>query len=198
MVIQESADPALFRFISDRNLLQQYDLLESEVHVSSHTNQSGISHDLMKKLQRTVTNHLCDNPGHYRQCWIGITNSNHQPPDHVLVQDLQDKLVQYIASSWNTRSALHLAAVALWQINWTHPFEEGNGRTARAVAYYIMCLKYGMWLPGKNIIPQQIRANRAPYYASLHAADVAHAAGKDDVSKLEDYLSGLLGKQLIP
>jgi hypothetical protein len=53
-----------------------------------------------------------------------------------------------------------------------------------------------MWLPGRDIIPQQIRADRSPYYAALRSADDAYKNGKVDVSELETYLGNLLLKQL--
>src|SRR5579863_7194509 len=89
-----------------------------------------------------------------------------------------------------------LPAYALWRLNWIHPFVEGNGRTARAACYYLLCLKQGQLLPGKKIVPERIRENRKPYYAALKAADVAWDQGKLDVSEIARYLEGLLKDQL--
>ena len=64
----------------------------------------------------------------------------------------------------------------------------------------ILCYKSGGWLPGKEIIPKQIRDNRTPYYAVLREADDHHEkSGRKsiDVSKTEDYLNDLLTKQLM-
>ena len=89
-----------------------------------------------------------------------------------------------------------LAAYALWRLNWIHPFVEGNGRTARAACYYLLCMKQGALLPGKKIVPERIRDNRDPYVAGLRAADRAWDAGQFDVSELAIYLEGLLQAQL--
>lgn len=89
-----------------------------------------------------------------------------------------------------------LAAFALWRLNWVHPFIEGNGRTARAACYYLMCLRYGDLIPGKKIVPERIRENRKPYYDALKSADVAWSAGHFDQSELDRYLQGLLVSQL--
>jgi len=62
---------------------------------------------------------------------------------------------------------------ALWRLNWIHPFIEGNGRTARAACYYLLCVKHGAILPGRKIVPERIRENREPYYAALKSADTA-------------------------
>src|ERR1039458_10228474 len=64
-----------------------------------------------------------------------------------------------------------LAAYALWRLNFIHPFIEGNGRTARAACYYLICMKAGKLLGGRKTVPERIRENRDPYYAGLHAAD---------------------------
>ena len=89
-----------------------------------------------------------------------------------------------------------LPAYALWRLNWIHPFVEGNGRTARAACYYLLCLKQGRLLPGKKIVPERIREDRKPYYDALRAADIAWEQGQFDVSQLASYLSGLLKQQL--
>ena len=89
-----------------------------------------------------------------------------------------------------------LPAYALWRLNWIHPFVEGNGRTARAACYYLICMKHGLLLPGRKIVPERIREDREPYYAALRAADRAWADGHFDVSELADYLSDLLKAQL--
>ena len=89
-----------------------------------------------------------------------------------------------------------IPAYALWRLNWIHPFVEGNGRTARAACYYLLCLKQGKLLHGNKIVPERIREHREPYYDALQAADRAWEQGHFDVSALADYLGGLLREQL--
>jgi Fic family protein len=73
---------------------------------------------------------------------------------------------------------------------------EGNGRTARAACYYLICMKQGRVLPGKRIVPERIRENRDPYYAALKAADRKWDEGHLDVSVMAEYLAELLKGQL--
>src|SRR5216684_4160329 len=75
-------------------------------------------------------------------------------------------------------------------------FNEGNGRTARATCYYLLCAKSGNLLPGKKIVPERIREDRAGYVAGLRAADRAWHEGNLDFSELEAYLARLLEAQL--
>jgi Fic family protein len=91
---------------------------------------------------------------------------------------------------------LNVPAYALWRLNWIHPFVEGNGRTARAACYYLLCMKQGRLLPGKKVVPERIRENRGPYYGALEAADAAWDEGNLDVSEMAEYLEGLLKGQL--
>lgn len=74
---------------------------------------------------------------------------------------------------------------------------DGNGRTARAVSYLVLCVRVGFRLPGMKTMPEQIAADKTPYYAALESADNADAAGRVDVSRMESLLDGLLAKQLL-
>jgi Fic family protein len=75
---------------------------------------------------------------------------------------------------------------------WIHPFIEGNGRTARAICYYLLCARIGRLLPGKIIVPERIRDNRAPYIAALRKADQAWEDGNYDINDMAIYLAALL------
>lgn len=81
-------------------------------------------------------------------------------------------------------------------MNWIHPFVEGNGRTARAACYYLICMRHHKILPGNKIVPERIRENRKPYYDALAEADRHWANGHFDVSALAAYLQDLLKAQL--
>jgi Fic family protein len=75
-------------------------------------------------------------------------------------------------------------------MNWIHPFTDGNGRTARAVAYLVLCVRLGYRLPGTRTIPELIAADKDPYYSALEAADAG------DLTVLEKLLASLLARQL--
>jgi Fic family protein len=89
-----------------------------------------------------------------------------------------------------------LPAFALWNLNWIHPFIEGNGRTARAACYYLICMEQGRLLGGRKTVPERIRENRELYIAGLRAADAAYEKGQYDVEDLAKYLGDLLKGQL--
>lgn len=196
MLIDKDKDPALYLYVSDRNLLRQYDYLTTTIKVCLATDRYPIHLQLLCELNKHAVEYISPTAGEVRQRPIYIQNSNHSPPDHGDVDAHLREFFDYFATGWSGKEAIHLAAYALWRINWIHPFVEGNGRTARAFSYFVLCAKLGYLLPGKNIIPHQIRENRMPYYQALAAADEAYKVGNLDVSALEAYLSQLLTIQL--
>jgi Fic family protein len=196
-VVSATEKPDLFRFITDTNLVRQYDFLKASVMIALEHPEQPIGHEVVRQLNYHAVVNLCETPGLYRKCPVFINNTAHKPPPHADVEKLMDACLIYLGDHWKVKSATHLAAYALWRLNWIHPFVEGNGRSARATCHLIMCAKHGMWLPGSKTIPMQIRENRTPYYEALRAADEAYEnGGKIDLSKLEVYLDELLTKQL--
>lgn len=135
--------------------------------------------------------------GTYRPGRIDIGKSKHEPPCAFLVDELVHEMCQYVNENWEEKAAIHLSAYVLWRLNWIHPFTDGNGRTARAASYIVLCARLGLRLPGSHTIPDQIAADKIPYYEALEAADEAEQQGQLDVSKLEGLLEGLLAKQLV-
>lgn len=61
----------------------------------------------------------------------------------------------------------------------------------------ILCVKLGYVIPGKNTIPDQIAANKTPYYKALEAADDAWDQKKIDLTAMKELLSAMLAKQLL-
>jgi Fic family protein len=85
----------------------------------------------------------------------------------------------------------------MWRVNWIHPFAGGNGRTSRAASYLVLCVRLGCKLIGTKTIPEQIVANRQPYYSALDVADAAWAEAEHvDVSEMETLLGDMLARQL--
>jgi Fic/DOC family len=66
-------------------------------------------------------------------------------------------MCDYVNENWEGSSPVHLSAYVLWKLNWIHPFTDGNGRTARAISYLLLCLRLGYRLPGTNTIPKKNR-----------------------------------------
>ena len=104
-------------------------------------------------------------------------------------------MCEYVNANWK-KDAWLLASYLMWRLNWIHPFEDGNGRTSRAVSYLVLCLKLGVRLPGHKTIPEFIAENKGPYYAAIDQADAAAKDGRIDVTAMEEILKEALAKQL--
>src|SRR3546814_13263008 len=81
-----------------------------------------------------------------------------------------DRFVSTVQENWYVWTPTELAAFGLWRLNWIHPFIEGNGRTARAAFYFLLCVRSGALLPGRKIVPERITDDRAGYALALVAA----------------------------
>ena len=159
--------------------------------------ESSISPALLLELQRLAINQIYTCAGHLRNGPVRIDGSKHQPPEHPLVPGFVDEMCTYVNSSWNGATAIHLAAYLMWRINWIHPFFGGNGRTARALSYLVLCAKLGFRLPGNKTIPDLIVESREPYYIALRKADAAWSNGKLDLAEMESLMESLLADQLL-
>lgn len=153
---------------------------------------------MLLELNRIALTELDAAGGQYRNQAVSITESQHEPPAHSLVPSMVEDLCEYVNQRSGEGSAIHNAAFVLWRINWIHPFVNGNGRTARAASYVVLCVGLGSLLPGTRILPELISENRRAYWAALEAADRCQRDGRIDVSGVEDLLERLLVQQLQP
>jgi Fic family protein len=133
--------------------------------------------------------------GVWRPTGIEIAGSKHTPPPAYLVPELVEKMCDYVNENWS-KSPVHLAAYTLWRMNWIHPFVDGNGRSARAASYFILCVRLGYRLPGTDTIPEQIALDKRPYYSALEDADKAWSVENIDLGTMEGMLENLLARQL--
>ncbi len=195
MVVREKDNPTLYASVLEKNLFRQYDLLLNCIEIGLDKGIEAFDKYTLWSLNAAAVANLAQFGGRYRQEPIYV--SNHRPPHFRDVPDEMDRFFAVVHENWSIgNDPMVLPAYALWRLNWIHPFVEGNGRTARAACYYLICLKAGAILPGKKIVPERIRENRKPYYAALQAADRAWEQGDFDVSDLSAYLGGLLKDQL--
>lgn len=153
-----------------------------------------LSHTLIKALNFQAIACLHTNAGEYRPC--AVTVGDHRPPDHYRVQALMDDFVDVVNHAWTTSDPVVLASYVLWRLNNIHPFINGNGRTARASCYFILCVKSGGWILGQPILPELIRQNHAEYVAALQHAHISFAGGTLDLSPLHNLVSRLLSEQV--
>jgi Fic family protein len=147
-------------------------------------------------LHREALRGISEFAGLYRPASVGIEGSSHEPVGAHLVPEAVEDLCDCLNSHMSDRTAIHLAAYAMWRLNWIHPFSDGNGRASRIFSYVVLCVKLGFALRGAMTIPDQIVADRKPYFEALEAADAAWKRNVLDVSLMERLLESLLAVQL--
>lgn len=173
---------------------RHYSFLESIVVASLAVGRPFLSQHVIKALNFHAISCLHISPGEYRPC--EVTVGGYVPPEHYRVAALMDDFVNIANRQWERTDAVALAAFVLWRLNYIHPFINGNGRTARAACYFIVCVKSGGWLPGDTILPQLLKRNREEYVQALKMADSTNAEGVLDLNALHGLISRLLTEQL--
>lgn len=194
MIVREHEDSEWYREIEERNLKRQYDLLTDCIQLAIHQKYYSIDKFMLWSLNHAAVANLCQLGGRFRQEPVVI--GDHLPPRYEDVPDLIDGFIAVIQEDWYKVGPLWLAAYGLWRLNWIHPFTDGNGRTARAVCYYLLSVRSGFLLPGGIILPERIREERLGYQEALRDADRAWHNGKLNLDSMMEYLKPLVMQQL--
>lgn len=86
------------------------------------------------------------------------------PPEYIDIPELLDELVEYVNTTDD--HPLIIAAIVHYQLVTIHPFEDGNGRTARLMSGYILDY-YGYGFNGIGSLEEYFAYDPDEYYASL-------------------------------
>lgn len=86
------------------------------------------------------------------------------PPEFCDVEPLLDELIDYVNTTDD--HPLIVAATVHYQLVTIHPFEDGNGRTARLISGYIMDL-YGFGFNGIGSLEEYFAYDVEEYYDSI-------------------------------
>ena len=106
---------------------------------------------------------------------VQIFGSNHVPPKYTEVKKHMLNFFKWYSANKNKVHPFELAALIHAKLAWIHPFEDGNGRTARAVMNFILMKKgFPMFFTPFD--------KREEYYQSLEYADKGNY--KEYVSKM--------------
>jgi Fic family protein len=125
--------------------------------------------DLSIKLLTTVNGILVKNTdvvygGRLRFFPVKIEGSQHTPPAAEQVKPLLVQAMKWYSTNKRKLHPFELACLMHHKAAWIHPFEDGNGRTARAAMNFLLMKKgYPMFF-----IPVE---KRQAYYEALDAAD---------------------------
>jgi len=191
--LTESEEHPAYQALEVSNGSRQYDFLRSIVGASFEIDKKFLSQHVIKALNFHAISCLHTNAGEFRPCQVFV--GEHTPPAAHRVQALMDDFVNVVNVNWHS-DPLVIAAYVLWRLNYIHPFINGNGRTARASCYFVLCIANGGWLPGKVTLPELIRRERRRYVDALRLVDVSWSIKVLNLTPLHDLLSELMQEQL--
>lgn len=190
----ENENHPVYQALAVSNGTRQYDFLHSIFQAATDIGRPYLSAHVIKALNFQAITCLHTNAGEYRPCEVRV--GEHQPPRQYRVDALMDDFINIVNRSWVESDPIALATLVLWRLNWIHPFINGNGRTARAACYLVLCLRLGRLLPGETILPELIKRERPEYCEALRHADTTFAAGNIDLVPLHGLLSRLIKEQI--
>lgn len=201
--LTETEAHAAYQKLEVENGNRHYDFLRSAVEAALAIERPFLSQHVIKAINYHAIACLHTNPGEYRPCEVHVTapagqsqDNAFRPPEQYRVQALMDDFVNSVNRAWEGNDPVALAAYVLWRMNYIHPFINGNGRTARAASYFVLCVKLGGWLPGSPILPALIRQHKGEYVQMLKAIDAGfHANGEIDLKDLHGLMIRLLNEQ---
>lgn len=153
-------------FVSKRNRARQFDFLSTSFVVGQNSAGLDIDHEFVCLLNAYAARYLSLQPGRYRRHY-NVNVGTHTPSDWSLVYEEMDAFIETLHQNWATFHPAEAAAYALWGVNHVHPFCEGNGRTARALCYYVLCKKLNQWLPGSVTIVELIRTQHRTHHCEI-------------------------------
>lgn len=178
------------------NGLLQFDRMFQLIEAAIEDGRVPLTTEVVLDFQGLAVAGLEATAGRFREEWVGIDGTSHQPPRWEEVRQLVDAMCAYVNDHWAEEQALHLSAFVMWRLNWIHPFTNGNGRTSRVASYLVLCAALGVNLPGDHTVPEIIDDDKADYYRALDDADAHWKSGQLNVSAMESVIERALTAQL--
>ncbi len=185
----------IYQELEVSNGTRQYDFLKSIVGTALALDKAFLSGYIIKALNFHAITCLHPSAGEYRPCDVKV-GEDYQPVPPYRVQALMDDFINTVNRVWAEADAVVLTCFVLWRLNAIHPFINGNGRTARAASYFVLCVKSGGWLAGTTILPELIRKEHTAYVEALKQADASLKTGQLDLTALHTLVSNLLKQQI--
>lgn len=117
-------------------------------------------------------------------------NPDYIPPEYCDIPDLLDELVDYVNTTDD--HPLIVAAIVHYQLVTIHPFEDGNGRTARLLSGYILDIN-GYGFNGIGSLEEYFAYDIDEYYESIQMGLPAlYYSGRDNPPHPEIWINYFL------
>jgi len=182
----------------NENIREIQNMNEALNFIEENFNSKPITRAFVSELHKHVVKDLntegSTSPGSYRTTNLRISGSDHIPPDFTIVNDLMEELFQFINKPCEEKYDLLKTAIAHHRFAWIHPFDNGNGRTARLFTYAMLIQQGFNFHKGRIINPTAVFCiNRNAYYDALAKADGGNDAG---ILSWCEYMLGGLAREI--
>jgi Fic family protein len=131
-----------------------------------------ITESVMLEIHQLTIEGIYPCAGTYRDALtkIVITDTEHKPSHASQVRSNVWDMLEWLYGAGGDKSPIERAAYLLWRVNYIHPFNGGNGRVARAMAYLVMVFEVAPVFAGEPL-PAKLKARKTEYVQALKAAD---------------------------
>lgn len=131
-----------------------------------------ITESVLLEIHRITIEGIYPCAGTYRDALtkIEVTDTDHKPAHPSQVRSDARDMLEWLYGEGSAKSPIERAAFVLWRINYIHPFNGGNGRVARAMAYLVMAFEVAPIFAGEPL-PAKLKRRKEEYVDGLKAAD---------------------------
>lgn len=171
--------------------------IENQAHVVEYLadflakSRSRITESDVSEIHRLTIQKIYPCAGNYRDVLtrVEITGTEHRPAHASQVRiDVRDML-DWLETHGRAESPVRRASYVLWKTNAIHPFNGGNGRVARALAYLVILMEVAPIFAGESF-PTKLKSRKKEYLEALSAGD------KGDLAPMERLVLECLKEQI--
>ncbi len=139
--------------------------------------RSRITESDVSEIHRLTIENIYPCAGDYRTALtlVEITGTDHKPSHPSQVRSDVRDMLDWLGAQALSESPIRKASYILWKTNAIHPFNGGNGRVARALAYLVIIINVAPIFAGEPL-PSKLRARKLEYIEGLKAADKGNLA----------------------
>ena len=136
----------------------------------------------VSEIHRLTIDKIYPCAGNYRTALtlIEITGTDHKPSHPSQVRNDMRDMLDWLNGAGRSESPVRRASFVLWRTNAVHPFNGGNGRVARALAYLVILIDVAPMFAGEPL-PTKLRARKPEYITALKAADKGNLVPLDEL-----------------
>ncbi|MEA3313882.1 MAG: Fic family protein [Caldisericota bacterium] len=173
-----------------QEVLNYLDVLE---HIKKYHEKNLITEKMLLKMHNDITKNTLDDPAwekEYRKIKVYVGNKNtgeviFTPPGAKEVPSLTNQFLKWLNSEESKLlHAVLVAGISHYEFVRIHPFVDGNGRTARALATLILYLR-GFDIKRFFVLDDYYDSDRKAYYNALKSVD----QHKLDITKWLEYFT---------